>query len=116
MATQKKVLLDFHDKSEFVYGIYRLKSNVQAIFSKESLQQSLKHDGYISIERTCFYAESGGQVGDTGMIIGKNFKARVVDVFKGPNGQHIHKVRLLDGIINVGDSCELILDKDRRKI
>ena len=115
MATQKKVLLDFHDKSEFVYGIYRLKSNIQAIFSKESLQQSLKHDGYISIERTCFYAESGGQIGDTGMIIGKNFKARVVDVFKGPNGQHIHKVRLLDGVINVGDSCELILDKDRRK-
>lgn len=115
MASQKKVLLDFKDKSEFVYGIYRLKSSILAIFSKDNLEQSLKHDGYIAIDRTCFYAESGGQVSDTGMIIGKNFKARVLDVFKGPNGQHIHKVRLLDGIITVGDECELVLDKDRRK-
>ena len=49
------------------------------------------------------------------MIIGKNFKARVVDVFKGPNGQHIHKIRLLDGVINVNDDCEIIIDKDIRR-
>ena len=115
MASQKKVLLDFKDESEFVYGIYRLKSNVLAIFSKDSLVHELKHDGYIALDRTCFYAESGGQVSDTGMIVGKNFKARVLDVFKAPNGQHIHKVKLLDGIITVGDSCEAVIDKDRRK-
>ncbi len=115
MASQKKVLLDFKEKSEFAYGIYRLRSNVIAIFSKDSLVDSIDHDTYIATERTCFYAESGGQVSDTGMIIGDNFKARVVDVFKAPNGQHIHKVRLLDGVITVGDTCELILDKERRK-
>lgn len=115
MASQKKVLLDFTKESKFVYGIYRLKSNVLAIFSKDSLEKKLNHDGYIALKRTCFYAESGGQVSDTGMIIGKNFKARVVDVFKGPNGQHIHKIRLLDGVINVNDDCEIIIDKDRRR-
>lgn len=115
MSSQKKVLLDFLDKSDFVYGIYRQKSNVIAIFSKDEKVNNIDHDTYIAIARTCFYAESGGQVSDTGMIIGKNFKARVVDVFKGPNGQHIHKVRLLDGKITVGDECELIIDKDRRK-
>lgn len=115
MASQKKVLLDFKDKSDFVYGIYRQKSSVIAIFSKDEQLKSVDHDTYIAIARTCFYAESGGQVSDTGMIIGKNFKARVVDVFKGPNGQHIHKVRLLDGKITVGDECELVVDKDRRK-
>lgn len=115
MASQKKVLLDFTKDSKFVYGIYRLKSNVLAIFSKDSLEKKLNHDGYIALKRTCFYAESGGQVSDTGMIIGKNFKARVVDVFKGPNGQHIHKIRLLDGVINVNDDCEIIIDKDRRR-
>ena len=76
---------------------------------------SIDHDTYIAVGRTCFYAESGGQVADTGMILGKNFKARVVDVFKGPNGQHIHKVRLLDGYISVGDEVELVVDRDRRK-
>ena len=115
MASQKKVLLDFKDKSEFVYGIYRLKSKVQAIFTKDERVNYSDTDTYISIERTCFYAESGGQVSDTGMILSKNFKARVVDVFKGPNGQHIHKVRLLDGEITVGDEVELVIDKDRRK-
>ena len=115
MAEQKKVLLDFKDESEFVYGLYRLKSEVIGIFSKDEMVKSIDHDTYIAIKRTCFYAESGGQVSDTGMIVGDNFKARVVDVFKAPNGQHIHKVRLLDGVISVGDEVELIIDKDRRK-
>ena len=115
MASQKKVLLDFVDDSQFVYGLYRLKSNVLAIFSKDKTVDFIDHDSYIALERTCFYAESGGQVSDTGMIVWKNFKARVLDVFKAPNGQHIHKVKLLDGIITVGDECELVIDKDKRK-
>lgn len=114
MASQKKVLLDFTDESQFVYGIYRLKSNVLAIFSKDEIVNTVDHDCYIAINRTCFYAESGGQVSDTGMIVGKNFKARVLDVFKAPNGQHIHKVKLLDGTITIKDECELVVDKDRR--
>ena len=115
MASQKKVLMDFTKPSTFVYGLYRLKSSVLAIVSKEKLEKSLDHSGYIILKRTCFYSESGGQVSDTGMIVGKNFKARVVDVFKGPNGQHIHKVKLLDGIIHVNDEVEVIIDKQRRK-
>ena len=115
MASQKKVLLDFKEKSEFVYSIYRLKSTVIAIFSKDTTVDSINHDTYIATERTCFYAESGGQVSDTGMIIGDHFKARVLDVFKAPNGQHIHKVKLLDGVISKGDECELVVDYDRRK-
>ena len=115
MASQKKVLLDFHEKSEFAYGIYRLKSKIIGIFSKDSLVNEIDHDTYLAVERTCFYAESGGQVSDTGMIIGDNFKARVVDVFKAPNGQHIHKVRLLDGVIRQGDEVELVLDREERK-
>lgn len=115
MASQKKVLMDFTKPSTFVYGLYRLKSSVLAIVSKDKLEKSLNHSGYIILKRTCFYSESGGQVSDTGMIVGKNFKARVVDVFKGPNGQHIHKVKLLDGIIHVNDEVEVIIDKPRRK-
>ena len=115
MASQKKVLLDFKDKSEFVYGLYRNKSKIIAIFSKDEQVNEINHDTYLAVERTCFYAESGGQVSDTGMLIGKNFKARVVDVLKAPNSQHIHKVKLLDGVIRVGDEVELIVDEDRRK-
>ena len=115
MASQKKVLLDFKEQSDFVYGLYRLKSEVIGIFSKDEMVDTIDHDTYIAIKRTPFYAESGGQVSDTGMIIGKNFKARVVDAFKAPNGQHIHKVKLLDRYMTVGDQVELVVDKDRRK-
>ena len=115
MANQKQVLLTFKTPSEFVYGLYRLKSKVTAIFSKDEIVDSIDHDTYIALDRTCFYAESGGQVSDTGMIVGKSFKARVLDVFKAPNGQHIHKVKLLAGVISTGDECELVLDKDKRK-
>ena len=115
MASQNEVLLNYKNESQFVYGIYRLKSNIDAIFSKDSIVSSCDHDTYIALKRTIFYAESGGQVSDTGMIIGKNFKARVLDVFKGPNGQNIHKVKLLDGVIKIGDEVEEVLDKDSRK-
>lgn len=115
MASQKQVLMDFTKPSTFVYGLYRLKSSVLAIISKDKLEKALDHSGYIILKRTCFYSESGGQVSDTGMIIGKNFKARVIDVFKGPNGQHIHKIKLLDGVIHDNDEVEVIIDKQRRK-
>ena len=115
MASQKKMLLDYKEKSEFVYGLYRLKSKVQAIFDEEERLEESSEDCYLTTERTCFYAEAGGQVSDTGMIIGKNFKARVLDVFKGPNGQNIHKIKILDGTVSENDEVELVLDKDRRK-
>ncbi len=115
MAEQNKVLLDFKKESSFVYNIYRIKSNVIAIFSHDKMQEELAGEGYIVLDRTCFYAEAGGQVADTGMIIGPKFKARVLNVIKGPNGQNIHKVKLLDGIIKLNDHCEAIVDKERRK-
>ncbi len=115
MASHKQVLIDFTKESTFVYGLYRVKSNVIGIFSSEKCEKRLEHDGYIALKRTCFYAESGGQVSDTGMIVGKNFKARVLDVFKGPNGQHIHKIKLLDGVIELKDDCEIVVDKERRR-
>ena len=115
MASQNKALLEFKEKSDFAYGIYRNKSNIIGIFTDEEQINESEEDCYIAVARTCFYAEQGGQVSDTGMIIGTNFKARVIDVFKGPNGQHIHKVRLLDGKITTKDECELVIDKDSRK-
>jgi len=116
MATQKEVLLKFNKESSFIYDVYELKSSVIGIIDNDELVKELDHDGYIILKKTCFYAESGGQVSDTGMIVGKNFKARVLDVFKAPNGQHVHKVKLLDGIITIKDDCDLILDREKREM
>ncbi|MBP3841769.1 MAG: alanine--tRNA ligase [Bacilli bacterium] len=115
MASQKEYLLNFKDDSTFVYGIHRLKTKIIALFKDESKVNMLNTEGLVALERTCFYAEAGGQVSDTGMIIGETFKARVLDVFKGPNGQNIHKIKVLDGVLKTDEICEVVLDNERRK-
>lgn len=114
MNLQNQALLEFTTPSTFVYGKYKVKGKVTAIISNDDMTDSIDRDGYVIFDQTCFYATSGGQVADTGMITCKKFKARVLDVFKGPNGQNIHKVKILSGTIHVGDEADLLVDKDRR--
>ncbi len=56
------------------------------------------------LDTTPFYAESGGQIGDTGIIYGDGFKANVVDTKKTPDGIFTHFVKVTDGTVNVGDT------------
>ena len=49
------------------------------------------------------------------MITSDNFKARVLDVRKAPNGQHLHKIKVLDGIVHVNDLVKTSIDEARRK-
>jgi len=114
MGLQQEALLSLKKDSTFVYDVYSLKSNVISLIANDKQVKELAKEGYVVLKKTCFYATSGGQIHDTGMLIGKHFKARVVDVFKGPNGQHIHKVKVLDGKIKLKDDCEEVLDKERR--
>jgi len=66
-------------------------------------------------ETTPFYAESGGQVGDSGTIGGKNFEMEVVDTVKDPTGLIIHKVRVISGNVRRGDAVSLKVDGARRE-
>jgi alanyl-tRNA synthetase len=63
---------------------------------------------------TPFYAESGGQVGDTGTISGKNFEMAVLDTVKDPTGLIIHKARVTSGVVPKGDAVSLNVDGDKR--
>lgn len=58
--------------------------------------------GLLVLDKTPFYAESGGQASDTGYIITENFKGEVVGVSKHKNAI-MHKVKILSGNIKVGD-------------
>ena len=66
-------------------------------------------------ETTPFYAESGGQVGDTGTISGKNLELAVLDTVKDPTGLIIHKARMISGRIRKGDTVSLKVDGARRE-
>lgn len=115
MNSQSEDLLNFKKKSEFLYNTYETKSNVIGLFKDGKSVNSLEGTGYVVCKKTCFYTESGGQISDTGMIIGKNFKARVTGTIKAPLGQTLHEVKVLFGKIKLNDDCDMQLDRNKRE-
>ena len=73
-------------------------------------------DGLVEIfvDRTPFYAESGGQVGDTGTITSETGSAEVVDTTNAIPGLRRHTVRLVDGDISPGQIAHLAFDNVAR--
>ncbi len=69
---------------------------------------------YIVPKATPFYAESGGQVGDTGVITTATGKARVLDTQKAVAGKFSHKVEVTEGYIEAGQQAHFAVDKARR--
>ncbi|NCC78168.1 MAG: alanine--tRNA ligase [Clostridia bacterium] len=74
------------------------------IYNEDELVDHLEagQKGYVVSDRTPFYAEMGGQVGDVGFIVGEAFKAEVHDTRKSRNGNTVHLVTVLDGNLTKG--------------
>jgi alanyl-tRNA synthetase len=68
----------------------------------------------VFVERTPFYAESGGQVGDTGTIESETGKARVIDTDRPLEGIVRHRARLESGTLVEGQEATLRVDESRR--
>ncbi|MBT8370525.1 MAG: alanine--tRNA ligase, partial [Deltaproteobacteria bacterium] len=64
---------------------------------------------------TPFYAEAGGQVGDTGLICGPDFEMEVLDTVKDPTGLILHKGTVTSGRIQKGASVSLHVDSAKRE-
>ncbi len=73
-------------------------------------------DGRVVLDRTPFYAESGGQIGDTGEISCEvtGARARVVDTVYGVPDLHVHAVEAVEGELRVGDEVTGAVDAERR--
>jgi alanyl-tRNA synthetase len=69
----------------------------------------------VVLDKTCFYAEAGGQVGDCGTIESQGSKFIVENTTKIANCV-IHRGRLAEGTMGVGDEVEAIVSKDRDSI
>lgn len=63
-------------------------------------------EGFLIFNKTPFYAESGGQVGDVGMVLAPQGQAEIFDCTK-QNDIYIHHVRVVDGKLNQGNTCQL---------
>ena len=71
-------------------------------------------DGTVVLDRTPFYAEAGGQVGDTGTIASETGHLRVLDTTLVLDALHVHHVETLDGTVQVGQQVRAGIDGDRR--
>ena len=72
-------------------------------------------EGLVVLGVTPFYAESGGQVGDTGELIGSGLRARVLDTQKQGAEVIGHVARVEEGELQVGDRVDARVDKRRRR-
>ena len=82
--------------------------------SKEVKELRVNDEGIIITNQTPFYGESGGQVGDTGKIITRNFKFDVTDVQKKLGDLFVHHGKVISGTIKLKDKIEMKIDVDRR--
>jgi len=118
MQVQGGPLDDWAEPSEFVgYDAVSVEAKVAAIVADGQLVD-LAGEGtecLVILDRTPFYAESGGQVSDRGELAGKNVRAVVQDVSKAPRGQHVHHVKVASGLLRVGDVVEASVAKADRE-
>ncbi|AEA33228.1 alanine--tRNA ligase [Hippea maritima] len=106
-------------KTEFVgYDEFETKARLLGIVGKDKKikEQAQRGVYYFIFDKTPFYAESGGQVADTGFILKGNARAFVSDVKKYFDGNlFVHKVDVLEGEFELNDECDLRINVARRK-
>ena len=76
----------------------------------------IEGEGYtdVVLDKTPFYAECGGQIGDCGYLENENLKAEVLTTFK-VNKLFVHRCQIINGEINVGDEVSAKIDIDKRE-
>jgi len=115
MNLQNDLLINFKEESKFVgYDKLGLETDVIAIMKDDVFVDSSTEDCYIFLKENPFYAESGGQVSDSGYLKNDNCKLEVLDVIKAPNGQHLLYVKVLEGNVNKGDKILTHVLKEKR--
>jgi alanyl-tRNA synthetase len=97
------------------YGETRAKAQVVGLVSGESVAEEAGEGAKLSVvlDRTPFYAESGGQVGDRGLLRGEGFEVRVFDT-QGQEGFVLHLGVVRSGGVRVGDEVEAVVDETLR--
>lgn len=77
---------------------------------------TVEGDGFVDIvlDKTPFYAECGGQTGDSGVIENDNLKAEVLTTFK-VNKLFVHRSKVINGEITIGESVKAVIDLARRE-
>ncbi|NKQ21501.1 alanine--tRNA ligase [Brevibacillus laterosporus] len=117
MQTQGGALSELTVASEFIgYTTLFADAKVEAIIVNNQLVKEAQEGVtcQVVLDRTPFYAESGGQINDEGTLTADTVKARVLDVQKGPHGQNVHQVLIEAGTLHVGAQVAAEVDQQGR--
>ena len=114
-SDSSKSLLENISATEFLgYEAEKCSAKVISIIADGSAVDEISEgECSLILDKTTFYGEGGGQVGDTGVITAGDTLLRVVDT-KKTNGIYIHECLLENGIIKVGDVVTAEIDSARR--
>ena len=105
MKSQNEEYLHFTEESQFVgYDEFFVQTKIIKVFEEG-----------IVLEKTPFYATSGGQVADHGIIYNDQFVLDVYDVSKLPNGQFLHHVTIKEGTPKEGVIVHAKVDEQKRR-
>lgn len=113
MQVQSELLTTLKDESTFVgYDTFSVETSILHIIDGETLRNEVLEGEEVQLilKETPFYAESGGQVADTGYIFSNEMKAKVTDVQTTPNGQHLHSVKVESGTLRKDDRVTAMID------
>jgi len=110
-------LYERHGATEFLgYGAETAEGQIVAILKDgEEIEMAADGDAVsVLVNQTPFYAESGGQVGDTGLLSATGGAQLLVSDTRKKVGLHVHVGTVAGGSIATGDAVELSVDHDRR--
>jgi alanyl-tRNA synthetase len=110
-------ILKEHGPTEFS-GYQKLedKANIIAVIQDGKIVDHAEEGQEVDVllDRTPFYGESGGQVGDSGVLRNRDASMNVLDT-KKQEGLFLHRVRTMAGTIEPGQAVDALVDKDKRK-
>ncbi|MCQ6273585.1 alanine--tRNA ligase [Bacillus sp. V3B] len=117
MQVQSSVLSEIKNESTFVgYDQLQTEANVIILLKDGQLitEASQGEEIQFMLDQTPFYAESGGQIADSGALIAEGIKVDIKDVQKAPNSQHLHRAIVTEGLLKVNTKVTAAVDKSNR--
>ncbi|MBE5040035.1 alanine--tRNA ligase [Ructibacterium gallinarum] len=116
-AWEEDIFAVFEGNTEFTgYDAVETEAVVLGIGKDGGLTETAETGDEIIVvlDKTCFYAESGGQIGDTGVLQNADCMLAVLDT-KKKNGKFLHKCMVKQGTIKTGAKITAKIDVDRRR-
>ena len=117
MQVQSETFHSITEPSVFTgYETTSSESSLIYIVAEDKIVNDYSGENQVEVifSETPFYAESGGQIADTGIISNEGGTAEVDYVYKAPNGQNVHVIRVTEGKLTTGETYKLAVNREKR--